>query len=94
MTDWDPAAAFRGYRTRPEAEALLSANGGVRGLISLCLASREQVPIAKAQRGDVVLAEGPLGEGAGVIALDGRLALMGRDGVVLLPRIGWRAWRI
>jgi hypothetical protein len=49
----DPAAHWRGYASEAEAQAIIDAAGGLRGLVSL----PERATTRLAQRGDVVLAE-------------------------------------
>ena len=49
----DPAATWRGYASEAEAQSIIDAAGGMRGLVSL----PERATPRLAQRGDVVLAE-------------------------------------
>lgn len=93
MTGQDYAAAWRGYRTKAQAEAIKAANGGVEGLLFQALG--DDIPVTRAQRGDVVLIRHGEFQAAGVIAFDGRVAVQGRRGIEFLPRAAaTRAWRV
>lgn len=102
MTGHDMAAWFRGrYRTRKEAFALIrerTGRGGVAAVAAYAAAEcgLQEVPVAMARRGDMVL----IGVGAkaclGVVSLTGldAMAIYGRQ----ILRVGLlsvtRAWRI
>lgn len=95
MTGLDPLAAeFDGrYATAEEADVIIRAGGGLAALIT-AVAGAPLSSLAKARRGDVVLAAIGTHETVGIIA-DARIAAQGPDGVVFLPRrCGRLAWSI
>lgn len=99
MTGEDFAARFRGtYDDLKSAVKILREMGkSISGLAS-DLAKLEEIPILFAQRGDVVLIDGELGESLGIVALDGvSIAGPGVDaeGLIFLPiNVSKKAWRI
>lgn len=98
MTGTDHAAEFRGrYKTAREATQLLKAFGGVAGMVER--SGLQEVNVLMAQRGDVVLVDTVGGDALGVVALDGRVACQGPEGITFLSPDGFgfcakRAWRV
>jgi 2-polyprenyl-6-methoxyphenol hydroxylase-like FAD-dependent oxidoreductase len=95
VTGEDPAAAFRGYASEEEAEAILGADG-LEGVVARALAEFGcgDCPPGLAQRGDVALAL--LGNQPTMVVVLGEvLAGPGPRGLVFLPpaRI-LRAWSV
>lgn len=95
VTGADPAAAFRGYTTEAEAEAVI-AEEGLEGVVARALAEFGcgDCPPGLAQRGDVALAL--LGNQPTMVVVLGEvLAGPGPRGLVFLPpaRI-LRAWSV
>jgi len=71
LTGIDPAKAHRGtVKTEEQAGAFLAKKGGVLGLIKRAAKTHgwEEVPPAYAQRGDIILYDGPQGDTLGVCA--------------------------
>lgn len=102
MTGADLAAGFA-YATRTEADALMAAHGGVRGLAGEVAAAHglQAVAPAFAQRGDPAVVRVPLPDGTeadalGVVDLSGRFVRApARVGWALVPRAAIAAaWRI
>lgn len=77
----DPAATWRGYASESEAQALIDAAGGMRGLVNL----PERATPMLAQRGDVVLAEHEGQQVFGVVVGGGWYAAPGVRGVEFRP---------
>lgn len=93
----DPVAKLRGrYRTARALAGLLKRRGGLAAMAAgLCRRHGwPEVPVLKAQRGDVVLVTTALGETLGVCT--GReIAGPGKDGLITVPLAqGQRAWRV
>lgn len=80
-TGEDPAATWRGYASESEAQALIDAAGGMRGLVSL----QERATTLLAQRGDVVLAEHEGQQVFGVVVGGGWYAAPGVRGLEFRP---------
>ena len=88
MTGVDFAKPMRGeYRTAKQAAKLLKPYGGIKGYLDTLF---QRVTIHKAQRGDVVMAQGALG------IVDGSHALfLMKQGLTRLPMTQWTsAWTI
>lgn len=77
----DPAATWRGYASEAEAQSIIDAAGGMRGLVSL----PERATTGLAQRGDVVLAEHEGRQLFGVVVGGGRYAAPGLRGIEFRP---------
>lgn len=92
MTGADPAAEYRGrYNSEHESSALVPA--GIEAAIDRALGQR--IPPRKAQRGDVVMVPTRHGDMAGVVALDGRVALLLPAGLRRVPlSLATSAWRV
>ena len=80
-TGVDPAAHWRGYASEAEAQAIIDAAGGLRGLVSL----PERATTRLAQRGDVVLAEHEGRQLFGVVIGGGWYAAPGLRGLEFRP---------
>jgi hypothetical protein len=100
ITGVDPAAALRGrYATEQEAYALMRAEfgGGIPETVA-ALAHRielEEIPVALAGRGDVVLVGKQRHWAAGVVSLSGRAAAVFHGRLAHVPlRYAQRAWRV
>jgi hypothetical protein len=102
MTGEDLGATFRGrYDSAKSAAEMIRAYGqrSVAGLVASTAGRRgmEEIPIARAQRGDVVLVKrGLRGSSLGVMALDGAHILVPvASGLTQVPRMaGVRAWAV
>jgi hypothetical protein len=94
ITGTDPAKGYRGrYKTAIGAARLQKMYGGLSGLVEK--AGLEEIAPLKAQRGDVVLIDTPLGEALGVIDMSGRIAGQGPEGITrYLLSSARRAWRV
>jgi hypothetical protein len=102
MTGTDIAATFRGrYHSREEALALCESYGGkrsVRSLVSKALAEQElaEIPVTRAQRGDIVLVRRSKDWSLGFIGLSGQEIMAAAEEAYLrlpLP-LAVRAWRV
>ena len=96
MTGVDPAAPFRGYESKEEAEALIAEYGTLEDLVAdRCreMNFAEQPP-AMAQRGDLALFDND-GNPALGICVGAEVAFPGRTGIALIP-VGCcrRSWRV
>jgi hypothetical protein len=94
ITGTDPAKGYRGrYKTAIGAARLQKLYGGLAGLVEKV--GLEEITPLKAQRGDVVLIDTPLGEALGVIDLRGDVSAQGMEGITRYPVISARrAWRV
>lgn len=96
ITGFDPAAAWRGYASEEEAQALLKEHGGVAGLIHKGLGCRYHRERLKARRGDVAMMKLTSGVTAGIVDDTGeRIAvpLADNNTLVRLPlTAAWRIW--
>jgi hypothetical protein len=101
-TGVDVAAAYRGtYTDEPEAEALFLNGHPDLGSFAAAIAAAngmpEVMPVACAQRGDVVWVDNLTNYGAlGVVSLDGRYAVcMSDNGTKRVHMQRWkRAWKV
>lgn len=92
MTGTDPAAEYRGRYNSECAAAALVPNG-IEEAIDRVLGQR--IPPMKAQRGDVVMVPTRHGDMAGVVALDGRIALLLPAGLRRMSlSLATAAWRV
>ena len=102
MTGIDAAAWFRGkYRNHNGARRIIRKFTGGFGLESLADTIARQhrvheVPVTKAQRGDLLLLDSPLGPTLGIVSLDGfRAYAASPHGLEEFPVLhARRAWRI
>jgi hypothetical protein len=102
MTDTDIAAEFRGkYHSRSEALALCKQYSGSRSVRSLivmafCEQDLPEVPVALAQRGDIVLVRRTADRSLGIIGLNGKeiIAVSAEGHVRLRLTLASRAWRV
>lgn len=95
MTDTDPAARWRGYKTREEAEEIMHLAGGPDALLTEALGVAGVRPVLLAGRGDIVTMKLDGGVTVGVVDDTGeRIASVGEQGIMRLPlQRGWRVWR-
>ncbi len=100
MTGRDLAEEYRNqYRSRREAMTLVKERTGARTLrrfLETSLSSLPCIPVAMAQRGDIVLVKRAREVSLGVIALNGKLiAAASAEGFLYLPlTLGLTAWRV
>jgi hypothetical protein len=93
VTGVDLAAGARGqYGSRDEGLALLEQDGGIEEVLS----ELQEVPLLRAQRGDLVMMSDPEAFTVGIVAFNGREALViGEDGLEQVPVTTFqRAWRV
>jgi hypothetical protein len=64
LTGEDYRMRFPAYATEEEANAILAAHGGATGLATFALGDPK--PVARAQRGDILVADYGMGLGAGI----------------------------
>jgi len=97
LTGIDPAAKYRDQvKTEEDAKALLAKKGGVLGLIKRTAKAHgwEEVPRHYAQRGDLILFDGPLGKTLG-ICTGPSFAAAAPDSLTHIDmKHALRAWRI
>lgn len=97
MTGIDLAEGLRGYRSREEAEALITSNGGsVQAMTGRACAEHgfPEVPPEAAQRGDLVLVDYEGAPALGIVDEPG-VRVAGYVGWAVLPRnIVRAAWRV
>lgn len=98
ITGIDPAIDFRNrYTTAKGAARVLKKYGGLKGAVERITMDHGmmEVPVALAQRGDVVLIDSPAGDALAVVNLKGGVTAQGPDGLthhgVSTAR---RAWRV
>jgi hypothetical protein len=102
MTDTDIAAEFRGkYHSRSEALAICKQHSGsrsVRSLIVMALCEQDlpEVPVASAQRGDIVLVRRTADHSLGIVGLNGKeiIAVSAEGYLRLRLTLASRAWRV
>lgn len=98
ITGNDPASDWRGkYKTATGATRLLRPYGGIEGAVEKITADNgmEEIPVAMAQRGDVVLIDSPLGMALAIVNLSGCISGQGPDGVEhYAMTAARRAWRV
>jgi hypothetical protein len=102
MTDIDPARSFRNhYNSRDEALSLIEAATGttsVRAIVERVTAElwMPEVPVLFAQRGDVLLLKRARDYSLGLVAMNGREAIVARArGLCCVPLSrALRAWRV
>lgn len=98
ITGIDPAIDFRNrYKTAKGAARVLKKYGGLEGAVEMITMDHGmmEIPVALAQRGDVVLIDSPLGPALGVMSLSGKVAAQGIDGVTHESvKVARRAWRV
>lgn len=97
ITGIDPAIDFRGrYTTAKGAARVLKKYGGLEGAVERITLDHGmmEIPVAMAQRGDVVLIDSPLGLALAIVNLAGSVSGQGTDGIqhYEIDR-ALRAWR-
>ena len=95
LTGFDPASHLRGqYHDEAGAQAVLAAEGGLRGLVEALLGQPMDNP-ALAQRGDLVCVVVQGAEMLGVVTGAGQWAAPGKRGLVYRPMAEVAlAWRV
>jgi hypothetical protein len=100
MTGTDIAERWRGqYRSRKGALAIARELTGMRSIRAFLVEALDylpSVPVACAQRGDLILLQRPNDYSLGVLALNSRnILIAGKTGFLPAPlSLGIRAWRI
>jgi hypothetical protein len=97
ITGTDIAADLRGYSSEEEAQALIARFGSLEALARSVTAAHQmpEVPILRAQRGDVALFDSRLGPTLGIISLDGSIAAPGPRALEHSPiSQAIAAWRV
>lgn len=94
QTGRDLMAGFARYDDAAGAQQILDTRNGVRGIAQDCLG--DPIPVAFAQRGDVVLLPTARGDALGIVALDGRRALFAGPRGLSVEALGacTMAWRV
>lgn len=103
VADWvracvgqDPARGWRGtYRDPRVAQAILTRDGGVAGVMAQGAARVGLTATVDPRRGDIgVITDPSSGQDLGAICTGARWAARARRGLIVIPAAALKAWRI